>query len=376
MRGIAVLVMIEAHAVDAWTTTAARKGLAFRNLTILGGFAAPLFLFLAGVGVVLSADRMLERTNDSRTAGTHAIKRGLEIFLLAFLFRLQAFIVSPGGPLIALFRVDILNIMGPAMAVAALAWMLATAAQETRTRNYGPGNKNQGPGVRDQTLLIALFAVMATTVALLTPLARESHAISALPTWIQWYIRPWGDQTTFTIFPWAGFVFGGSAVGVVIARRRSMFSTAAAVELTAAGLAVVALGFFMSARPSILGASSFWTSSPSYFVIRMGVVATALGLACVLDRVIAESGPLLHALERFGRSSLFVYWIHVELVYGYATWPLRKRLLVPQMAAAWALFVIAMYFAVVLRDDIVGRWKASRAAGEMAQVEPIRGQVT
>jgi len=40
-RALALLVMIEAHTVDAWTQAAARQTPAFRYVTILGGFAAP-----------------------------------------------------------------------------------------------------------------------------------------------------------------------------------------------------------------------------------------------------------------------------------------------------------------------------------------------
>ena len=49
-------------------------------------------------------------------------RRGLEIFVLGFLFRLQGFIITPGSHPVTLFRVDILNIMGPAIAVAGLVW--------------------------------------------------------------------------------------------------------------------------------------------------------------------------------------------------------------------------------------------------------------
>src|SRR5438132_8377864 len=50
-RGIAVLLMIEAHTLDAWTRFADRKTRGFGDATILGGFAAPMFLWLAGLGV-------------------------------------------------------------------------------------------------------------------------------------------------------------------------------------------------------------------------------------------------------------------------------------------------------------------------------------
>ena len=56
------------------------------------------------------------------------------IFVLAFLFRVQAFIVSPGNHLVTLFRVDILNIMGPAIVAAGLAWAIARSAPRAAWR--------------------------------------------------------------------------------------------------------------------------------------------------------------------------------------------------------------------------------------------------
>src|SRR5262249_36933105 len=47
-RGIAVLLMIEAHTTDAWTRMASKATAGFRYETLLGGFAAPAFLWLAG----------------------------------------------------------------------------------------------------------------------------------------------------------------------------------------------------------------------------------------------------------------------------------------------------------------------------------------
>jgi uncharacterized membrane protein len=89
--------MILGHTLDAWTRGADRKTIAFRNLTILGGFAAPLFLWVAGVALVLAAEREAQRTRSRPRAMVKIVRCGLEIFLLAFLFRLQAFVVTPGG---------------------------------------------------------------------------------------------------------------------------------------------------------------------------------------------------------------------------------------------------------------------------------------
>ena len=171
-RGIAVLLMIEAHTFDSWTRPASRGSTAYGYAMMLAGFAAPLFLWLAGVSIPLAAAAGVRRGLSRGAAATNVVRRGLEIFILAFLFRLQAFILSPGAHPVTLFRVDILNIMGPAIAVAALIWLLCESTP---------------------SLSIA-FALCAAAVTMATPVVRHISGVSALPAWVQWYIRPSGDK--------------------------------------------------------------------------------------------------------------------------------------------------------------------------------------
>ena len=348
-RGIAVLLMIEAHTLDAWTRAADRRTAAFRDATILGGFAAPLFLWLAGVGLVLSAARAMEREGGTRAAATAMIcRRGLEIFVLAFLFRLQALVVSPGGPLVALFRVDILNVMGPAIAAGGIIWGLAAA----------------GSPKRSTARLVFAYGVAAAAMAMLTPVVRASPFVDRLPTWLGWYMRPAGQDTAFTMFPWAGFVFAGGACGALIsAARGNGEERRIQTWLGLAGAALIAAGFYAATLPPIYAHTSFWTSSPTYFAIRAGVMMVALSTVHAAARAAAGRGLALRPLERLGRSSLFVYWIHVELVYGYASWFWRGRLPLWATAIAYAAFSALMYGAVRLRDRWRERWNARRGRG-------------
>ncbi len=335
-RGIAVLLMIEAHTLDAWTRPAARATTVFRDATILGGFAAPLFLWLAGVAVALSAASATRRRGHSSAGLATVCHRGLEIFILAFLFRLQAFVVSPGSHPLTLFRVDILNIMGPSMVAVGIVWGLcATPA-----------------------LLVGAYAALACATAMLTPLVRTSALVGTLPVWIQWYIRPAGEQTTFTGFPWAGFVFAGAACGALLAAARNTEDERRLHGwLALAGLAILAIGFYTASLPSIYGQSSFWTSSPTYFAIRTGILMTMLSVTYGVAWTLERRGVFCRSLERLGRSSLFVYWIHVELVYGYATWPIRHRLPVAGTFIAYVVFTALMYAAVVAKSRIVDAWQ-------------------
>jgi len=316
--------MIEAHTLDAWTRAADRHTPAFRNLSILGGFAAPLFLGLAGGAVALAAARTANRTTRAEAVRA-GVWRGIEIFLLAFLFRLQAFVLSPGGPALRLLRVDILNIMGPALVVAVLLWGLAKSPSRA-----------------------ALVAAAATVLtAMVTPIVRSAGWVDSLPALVQWYIRPAGDQTTFTLFPWAGFVFAGAAAGVLLARSATADAeTRTIAGLAAAGAALIGAGFYTASLPSIYPHASFWTSSPTYFAVRTGVMVVVLCLLFAVRRLANVWAAPFQALERLGRHSLFVYWIHVELVYGYATWLIHGRLPIAVTVAAYAAFCTVIYAAV------------------------------
>ena len=351
-RGVAVLLMIVAHTTDAWTRAADKKTVLYRDLNILSGFAAPMFLWLAGLGVVLAASRSAEQTG-SRSAATQGIvRRGFVIFVLAFLFRIQAFIVSPGNHLVTLFRVDILNIMGPAIVMAGLVWALAV-----------------GPARR-----IALFSAVAIAFGLLTPIVRASALVGHLPVWVQWYMRPAGELTVFTLWPWAGFVFAGAAVGALLAAARDERSERRAhVASAVCGAGLVALGFYAAGRPSVYAAASFWTSSPTWFAIRVGILMVAVSSIYGLEQLVGRGETSARSPEglvrvlaarwqaplgRLGRHSLFVYWIHVELVYGYSSWLWRHRLPLWGTAVACVLFCVLIYRAISWRDRLVGFWRA------------------
>lgn len=176
VRGIAVVIMIQAHLVDSWTAAPWRETRTFSWAILTGGYGAPLFLFLAGLSVVLSASSKARKTGDPAAATRAVAQRGLQIWLLAFLFRLQAVILS-WGSWRSLLKIDILNIMGPSIAAAAALW---GAVKTTRAR-------------------YVLFAGAAIAVALLTPPVRGFTPLAALPDPVEGYLRPIPGLTNFEV---------------------------------------------------------------------------------------------------------------------------------------------------------------------------------
>lgn len=326
--------MIHAHVLDAWTHPSQRSTPAFHKLNMLAGQAAPLFLWLAGVAIVLNGDRLLERRVARRAAMQALVARGLEIFILAFVFRVIMFLFNPGGSAISIFRVDILNIMGPALVAAALVWASATS-----------------PRAR-----VLLFGALAAAVSMCTPVVRLASWADAIPLWLQWYVRPAGEHTVFTLFPWAGFVFAGSAVGAVLATARAGDERRRQIAVGACGLGLMAIGFYTAGLPTIYRQSSFWTSSPTYFAIRVGLLMAVTTAVYLLAVPLAARGVCLVPLQRLGRASLFVYLVHIPIVYGWMTRSFRSHLPVWQTMCAFAAFSIAIYALVPLRDRLVATW--------------------
>jgi uncharacterized membrane protein len=342
LRGVAVLIMIEAHTLDAWTRPADRATAAYEWAIIVGGMGAPLFLLLAGVSVALAATSRTAAMGSAAAAAATVRRRGGRIFLYAFLFRLQAVVLS-GSPVSSLLKVDILNVMGLAIVGAALLW--------------------QAAGGWVARLLI--FCAATVTIAMTTPLVRASPWVQLLPDPIEWYFRPVPGRTNFTLFPWAGFLTSGVAVGVWLARSPAAAGGGTTMgTLAAAGLGVAAAGYAASYLPALYPETHFWTSSPTFFFVRAGLLVLAIAIAWAWERLARPAA--WSPLRVLGRESLFVYWIHVEMVYGLLTFPLHRRLALPWAVGAFLAFTLLMLAAVALKHRAEARLRRRRVSASIA----------
>jgi len=335
LRGVSVLIMIEAHTLDAWTRLDARHNSTYGWAMIIGGFAAPGFLFLAGLAIALAAGSRLRRgLSDSDTAAL-ARRRALQIFGLAFLFRLQSWLISGGDPVQALLKVDILNIMGLSMLAAALLWSAGRARWD-----------------RAAWMLAATVAV-----AMITPVVRATPLISPLPDPIEWYIRPIPGRGTFTLFPWAGFLLAALPIGIWLDTARTPDAERRVnIALAVIGLVVAAGGYAASYLPAIYRDSSFWTTSPTFFFLRLGILILSLPVAYAWNALWTGRS----VMQEFGQASLFVYWIHVELAYGVLSGPIHKSLTLGRAFTAYAIFTVALFGAAKLKNQIVDWWNTGR----------------
>jgi uncharacterized membrane protein len=356
MRGLAVVIMVGWHTLDAWTTPVDKASGAFWYCQLIGGFGAPIFLFLAGVSVALAAASRLRKSAalppSPWAAAWPMVKRGGWIWVLAILFRVQSDVLGGRttlGQLLVLdiirgntLKVDILNVMGPAITGAAVIWGLL------RT-----------PGWR-----IAGSIAAAAFFACATPGIRAWGALEALPDALEGYLRPFAGRTTFSFFPWAGFVFAGAAIGVLIDRTRDSVSERRLIVWLAVGGVALWIGSLVAAHgPSWFGPSDFWRTAPSFFFLRVGVLVAGIA-ACYLW----EARPRLLGADPFspmrqlGITSLFIYWIHVEMAYGGLSRPIKGQLPLPWSLLAFVLFLAAMLGLSLIKTAIAARWQSRRSS--------------
>jgi len=333
MRGLACLLMFQTHCYDSWLRPELHNSKLYKLSQLGGTLPAPLFIFLAGVSFALVTERLREKGMAHGAIARQTILRGAEIFGLGILFRVQEYALGyKWVPWTDLLRVDILNILGLSlMLMGVLCWF--TAAPTISVARW-------------RGIIAALAA--AAVIALLTP-----------PLWTTWRPKflPWPLQTyinglhtynepqhwLFPIFPWCAFAFAGLAIGFLVfsdfaRRRESLFFGLIGLG----GIAAILVSMLFDALPIRLYAVyDYWHSSPNFLLARCGVLLIILSLVYAWCKWgLAQKG--FSPAIQLGQTSLLVYWVHIEFVYGRFSILPKHNCSVGKATAGLCLIFLAM----------------------------------
>jgi uncharacterized membrane protein len=326
-RGLAVLFMVEWHAYDAWVLPEAARGGLHQLLQLVGGFAAPSFLYMAGLSQVLGDAAMARRGVPAGERRRHAIRRALWLLGVAYLFRAFEYVAGgawsvPGGHE-QILKVDVLNVI----AVSLLLTALVTAGLPPRWHT-------------------ALAVAGAAAFVLLTPVvAAWEHPPSRL---LDYLYADW-PRAQFHLFNWAAFAFAGSAAGRLALGEDRPLRTLGIAALLFLG------GWLADRLPPVYAHQDFWRTSPSWFAMRLGGV---MAMSAVLQALPEAADRPLSWLRTMGRHSLLGYFVSIEIPYGVLSWPIHERLGMGQAVAA-VIAMLAGTWAVAAAAD---RWDARKRA--------------
>jgi uncharacterized membrane protein len=345
MRGLACVLMFQTHCYDAWLSTDARKSTFFMRSQLGGTLPAPLFLFLAGISFALVTDKLRQKGSSPGQIAYTTIRRGTEIFGLGLLFRLQEFLLAWGwSPWSDLFRVDILNTIGLSMVLmGVLCWIVLAIARGTRV------------------ILGLSAAAVGLMIPLLTPLLWNGWRLR----WLPWPLESYLDGVhnlgqpqawLFPIFPWSAFAFVGLAVGFgLLSDWAKKLGGGALVVVGGGGVTLIYLARWLDHDPRQLYAVyDFWHTSPNFFLIRVGMLLVIMFASyawCRWGDGLWGFSPMI----QLGQTSLLVYWVHIELVYGrFSILPKRAQDVRTASLGLLAIFV-SMVLLSVARTKLRGR---------------------
>jgi uncharacterized membrane protein len=322
LRGLAVLVMLQTHAVPLLLPEL-RSGELFRRVVAIDGLVAPSFIFSAGFALALVQVRAALSGRLREQAKKSARRLG-EVFFVAALVN---FIWFPWSPLKWVFRLDILHCI--AISLALLLPVLVALA--TRPR-----------------LLRWVLLGLALLVFGLSPLTE------GVTGWAQLFLNTKPgvlDATTgaaFPLFPWAGYVFLGASFGATVAAMKTENELWGWLSLLL-GLGVV-LWMNGETAKALYPPHDFWANNPADAARRWTQVLSLVAALRLLELRFPASAKwgVPKWLAAFGGASLSAYFFHEMLLYqrhvgvfarffrDRADWPTFWLLVAALIGATWA----------------------------------------
>lgn len=316
--------MLQGHVFHSFLRNDLRESGIYQFSQFLGGMPPAIFLFLTGVTFAFLMHSQERKGVPPVQRWLVSVKRAGYLFAVAFAFRLQLWIFSWGqSPTSDILRVDVLNCMGLALALMAVMSLFRTVER------------------------IRLCAIIGVAIACASPLV----------SLIQWGDTPWliksylaPDRLFFGFFPWAAYVAFGLSFGSLLRIVDEEQMNQAMLWIGLAGF-VAAFGAyeFSNAGVTLYSKSDFWLNSPLLVFVKLGVILIIIPFAYIWHR--QPSTQNWNWIRQFGVTSLLVYWVHIELVYGRWLWPFKESLSVEQTTVAAAALIGLMLLLSVTRTN-------------------------
>ena len=302
-RSAVIVLMLEGHVFRAFLNSESQHSTLFNLHEFFHGLSAPAFLFGSGLTYVISTRKRWEDYHHWDPPLARRLRRLLFVIILGLALHLPYFsirkIIIDGttADYLQLFQCDVLHCIG----IGLLSLHALVFFFKTESKFYG--------------LVIATII----TVCFLTPLVWDIDFLHyTSPAFAQLFNTMHGSP--FPLFPSIGFLFSGVIVSweyLVAAEQKRERDFMLRLAITG-GLFILA-GIIFDALPvTIYPTYNFWYTSPNYFFIRAG---SLMMLSAGFWYVATHIGHPRTYLTVFGKESLFVYVLHLVILYGSAVNP-------------------------------------------------------
>jgi len=123
------------------------------------------------------------------------------------------------------------------------------------------------------------------------------------------------------------------------------------------GIALYYFSMWLDARSmQLYRVYDYWHSSPNFFLARVGILLVLFPLSYLWCRAVVSRIPF-SPMVQLGQTSLLVYWVHIEFVYGRFSILKKGAQSVPMATFGLLIITTAMVLLSVART----RWKGKGA---------------
>jgi uncharacterized membrane protein len=307
--------MLQGHVFHSFTRSDLRDSGPYVLSQFIGGITPAIFLFLTGVTLAFMMDGQERRGAGFGARVTTTLRRAGYLAVLALAFRFQLWLFGwPNSPVNDLLKVDILNCM--AVAIASLAGLSLLSTPQR---------------VHAGVIAGSAIAIASPLISMIDP--------NSLPLLARLYFQP--DANYFSYFPWASFLAFGVGAGSILRLVTADHMHRVMQWSAIIGFGLVLGGQYLSNLPySIYPSVDFWLNSPGLIFIKLGVILILAALAFLWTH--HGGGQGFSWVRQLGTTSLLVYWVHIELVYGrwFGQW--KDALTAAQCALISVLLIVVM----------------------------------
>lgn len=281
LRGIAVLVMVQTHAVPLLRADL-RASKSFHWVDFVDGLVAPSFLFAAGFSLSLVQVRLASKDGPAKARFFKTLARIGEVLLVATLLNALWFPVvrEPHW----LYRMDILHCLGLSLLIALpFVWAFA----------------------KRPMLVAAALAALSAIAFAISPFAE------AVTGWPARFFNE-ASGSLFPLLPWCGHVFLGAAVGAFVLSPRKRLA------LTVVATAVIGyvLWKLTPQLTSLYPKHVVWRTGPGPHALRFTYVCCIALLLMGIEARIGERLKQVRAfVDTFGQNSLAAYVFHLLFLF-------------------------------------------------------------
>jgi hypothetical protein len=309
-RGIIVLLMLEGHVLREILEPVAKLGRTFQLHELFHGLTAPGFLFGAGFTFAIATQRRWEKLLTLNPAFFRRAWRPVMLMLVGYALHVpflsiqKTLSTATTDEWKQFFAFDALQCIGLSL-LAMRVWLVI---------------------VKRERVFLAGTMVFFAIAAFGAPIVWNLSFSNSVPLIVASALN--GQQgSLFPIFPHAAYVFAGANIAWHFLRASERGTEETFVRQLALGGAVMIVGgFTLDTLPlQLYDQHNFWTASPNYFFMKLGLLILLLcGLWKFenLGRVQThQSFWMPRWLTTIGVESLFVYIVHLVLLYGWVINP-------------------------------------------------------